>query len=382
MNATDQKKKYIKKWDLSVPRLGMGINRLARTKDENLQELVVDLCMEKGINYFEVGHEYEGSENLLSKFIVNKYPREEYMVVNKFNHLHIPPFKNLTDFNEESFRNAAEKLFQEQLKKTGMEYFDFYLLHHVVKQSVEELERCGVITFLKDIKKRGLVNRIGYSTHADFQTSEQLFSMCDWDLVMLSINYFDWETQGIKEQYDFYTENNVPINVMCPLAGGNLTQLGAELVSQHGYSTPSDFSLKWVMSLENVAVTLSAMTSVDEVIANVKTLETFNPEAVKDENLASEMRQIIAKLIPCTNCRYCLSECPQNINIPGIFNLYNQFSGFKRYGVNTFNEAYSRMLPDTGGLKCLSCGLCTSVCPQNIDIAEQLGIFNAGIIKN
>lgn len=354
--------------DIEVPLLALGCMRLPMRNDEiDQQELdrMVDYCMEHGANYFDTAYMYVDSK---SEFAIGKslkrYKREDFILADKS-----PIYKMKT-------REDVRKIFEEQLKKCQVEYFDFYMCHNINKNSVDTYRNVAMYDELVKLKKEGRIKYLGFSFHGTPDILREVVKEHKWDFAQLQINYLDWDVVKAKEQYDIVQAEGIPVTVMEPLRGGGLVNLSdkalAKLKEHYPDTTPASFGLRWAASRKNVVTVLSGMSNLQQVKENIQTFIDYKEMTEDEIKVADEISKIIQSQgeINCTACKYCMEVCPRGINIPAAFALYNQYKvskskmSFTMY-YDTLSEAEQ---PDA----CIKCGLCSKNCPQNLDIPALL----------
>ncbi len=357
-------KKY-KALDISV--IGFGMMRLPQTDGEpdiaKTQEMV-DYAIEHGINYFDTAWFYHGGKSELAVGeVLSKHPRNSYYLADKM------PLRILKDKSE------VIPTFEEQLKKCRTDYFDFYLAHNINKREWETLKNCNVYEQLTQKKKEGKIKYLGFSIHDTPELLEEVVNTYKWDFVQLPINPIDWKVVDAKKQYEIATKVGLPVVVMNPLKGGQLSTLNEKAVellkNENPDVSPSSWSLRYSASLPNVFVVLSGMTEMEHVVDNVKTFTNFKPLTDKEQNVLSDAIAIYnsSGAISCTYCQYC-TGCPVGIDIPKNFLIYNQYKSNGRK--ERFIIAYEAIKEENRADKCINCGICKNKCPQQLDIPNLL----------
>ena len=354
--------------DIEVPLLALGCMRLPMRNDEiDQQELdrMVDYCMEHGANYFDTAYMYVDSKSELAiGKSLKRYKREDFILADKS-----PIYKMKT-------REDVREIFEEQLKKCQVEYFDFYMCHNINKNTVDTYRNVAMYDELVKLKKEGKIKYLGFSFHGTPDILREVVKEHKWDFAQLQINYLDWDVVKAKEQYDIVQAEGIPVIVMEPLRGGGLVNLSdkalAKLKEHYPETTPASFGLRWAASRKNVVTVLSGMSNLQQVKENIQTFIDYKEMTEDEIKVADEISKIIQSQgeINCTACKYCMEVCPRGINIPAAFALYNQYKvskskmSFTMY-YDTLSEAEQ---PDA----CIKCGLCSKNCPQNLDIPALL----------
>ena len=358
-----------------MKRFGFGTMRLP-LKDANDKTSIdleafnqmVDAFMEAGFTYFDTAYLYhdEMSESALKKALVDRYPRESFVLADKMPTVIV---KSPDDY---------ERYFNNQLERTGAGYFDYYLMHNMGKDRYGKTTEFGGFEFARKKKEEGLIKKLGFSFHDDAETLEQI--LCEhpeFDFVQLQINYLDWDNDVIQSRkcYEVATRHNKPVVVMEPVKGGmlaNLPENAAALFAAHdATASPASYALRFVASLDNVMMVLSGMSTMEQVLENTRLMNEVKPLTEEEKALLQKVTASINEsiAIPCTSCGYCMEVCPKNIAIPGLFALYNNY---KTTG-NFSNMYYNRAVYDKGKASdCIGCRLCEKNCPQHIQIPEAL----------
>ena len=364
--------------NLNIPLLGFGCMRLPmRDGKIDMVELdkMVEYAMAHGANYFDTAYMYVDakSENAIGE-ILKKYPRESFF---------------LADKNPAYLVNSKEdvhRLFNEQLKKCQVEYFDNYMIHNINKNTISNYRDNDMYGELLKLKKEGKIKNLGFSFHGDPKMLREVINEHKWDFCQLQMNYLDWEVINAKELYEIADEAGVPVIVMEPLRGGGLCNLSekaaAKLKEACPDQTPASFGLRWASSKKRVFTILSGMSNLQQMKENIDTFVNFKEFTPQEEKVAADIAKIIQEQgeINCTACRYCMEVCPKAINIPAIFGLYNIYKSSNLptksfmfvYNYNALNE-------DERADKCINCHLCSKNCPQGLDIPALLKKVEAAV---
>ena len=369
---------YKKFQDLSLSALGLGMMRLpvlddveSRIDEAAALELV-EYAMAHGVNYYDTAWGYHGGNcELVAGRALSRYPRERYYLATKF------PGYDLANFGK------TEEIFEKQLKKCQVDYFDFYLFHNVCEMNVEQyLDRSyGTFDYLVEQRRNGRIRHLGFSCHGDLDVLRRFLEAYGehMEFCQLQINWFDWEFQNAKEKCELVQSMGIPVWVMEPLRGGRLAALGDEFMDRLRPLRPEEsaagWSFRFLQSLPGVTITLSGMSSMEQLRQNLAIYETDAP--LNEQECAALLdiaREMAARTkVPCTGCRYCTSYCPRELDIPRLLALYNEhvFTG----GGFLAPMALSALPEDKQPSACLGCGACAAVCPQGIDIPGALADF-------
>ena len=355
--------------DLEIPLLGFGCMRLPMknetTIDQQEVDRMVDYCMDHGANYFDTAYMYVNgeSENSVGKSL-KRYKREDFMLADKS-----PIYKMKT-------QSDVRKIFEEQLKKCQVEYFDFYMCHNINKNTVDTYRQVNMYDELLKLKNEGKIKYLGFSFHGTPDILREVVKEHKWDFCQLQINYLDWDVVKAHEQYEIVQAESIPVTVMEPLRGGGLVNLSdkalEKLKSAYPDTTPAAFGLRWAASRQNVVTVLSGMSNLGQVKENIATFMNYKDMTAEEEKVADEIAKIIQSQgeINCTACKYCMEVCPRGINIPAIFSLYNQY---KVSGVGMmFKIYYETLAENEQGHNCIKCNLCNKNCPQALEIPQLL----------
>ena len=361
--------------------LGMGCMRLP-TKGENNEidveatKEMVAYAMANGINYYDTAWGYHGgcSETVMGE-VLSEYTRESFYLASKF------PGYDLNNINN------AQDIFETQLKKCRVEYFDFYLFHTVTESNIEQYldQKNGLFEYLVEQKRNGRIKHLGFSTHGSLETIERFLEAYGHELefCQIQLNWLDWLLQTAEAKVELLKKWNMPIWVMEPVRGGRLCNLEDKYRERLAATAPErtlpEWAFRFIQSIPEVKMTLSGMSSFDQLKENINTFATNEPLS-KDEfalllEIAREMMAV--GTYPCTSCRYCIEYCPQGINIPWMMELYNGkiYSGREFTAPEVFKTLPTEKLPSG----CLGCRSCESVCPQNIKISEMMKNFASRI---
>ena len=361
---------YRKFKDLDISMLGFGLMRLPVKEDgrinEELTAEMVDYAMKHGVNYYDTAWPYHSgtSENVIGRILKN-YPRDSFYLADKF------PGHAVAD------KYDPEEIFEKQLKKCQVEYFDFYLLHNVYENSLKTYEdpRWGIYDYFIEQKKQGRIKNLGFSSHADLPTLKVILDKyaADMDFCQLQINYLDWTVEKAKEKYEMVSEYGLPIVIMEPVRGGKLAKLPEEFMAELGTDkSAASYALRWTQKLDNVFTVLSGMTAMEHVVDNVAAFEHEDPLTAEEEAIILKAADGMKNDIPCTACRYCTSSCPMELDIPDLLFKYNQVRSGNSFNVNMQLDALPE---DKKPSACIGCGACMEMCPQKIAIPDELAAF-------
>ena len=358
---------------LSNSKLGFGLMRLPKDKQGQIKldevQRMVDSYMERGFNYFDTAYVYEGSEEAIRQTLVEKYPRDVYTLADK-----LPAWKL-------ACQEDVERIFQESLNRTGVDYFDFYLLHSVEKSHYPTYEKYQCFDFIQEMKKQGKIKYMGFSFHDDADFLDKVLTEHpEIDFVQLQLNYLDWENGVIQSRrnYEVARKHHKPIIVMEPIKGGTLASFSDDIERIYKDYTPqksiASWAMRYVASLDGVMTILSGMSNAQQMNDNLDTMTHFEKINNEEAKLIKQVTDQVLSYptIPCTKCRYCTPGCPMHIQIPDLFTAYNSA---KMYGENRRYQTYYKD-HSTGDYQpakaCIACGQCESVCPQHLEIISLL----------
>ena len=364
-----------------MKKLAFGMMRLPKI-DENDESSVdfeqvnkmADLFLEKGFTYFDTAYPYHmgNSEVAFKKAVVERYPRDSYVVADK-----LPLFIITSE-------DQLEPIFSEQLERTGLDYFDYYLLHNVSGFSEAGFLDVDSFAFANKKKEEGKIKHLGLSTHANAEYLDNILTLHpEMEFVLLQINYLDWENDGVESRkcWEVACKHNKPVLVMEPLKGGFLADVPPEAEKLMKDYNPDasvvSWALRFVASLDNVCMVLTGASSYDQLEQNIEDFENFTPLNDEEYEILDKVREIINSNISveCTKCKYCLDACPEEINIPKLFDLYNNEKIQDLGDWTAVGNAYVNYskLPGVGlASDCIECGMCVEECPQHIDIPEVM----------
>ncbi len=365
--------------DKKLSLLGFGAMRLPTREDGSVdEELVRDMtkyAIDNGVNYFDTAFPYHGghSEIVMGK-VLGEYPRDSYYLATKY------PGHQIS-----SSYNPAE-IFEEQLKKCGVDYFDFYLLHNVYENSMDVYldPKWGIVDYFKEQKRLGRIKHLGFSTHAQLKGLEEFLDVCgdDMEFCQIQLNYLDWTLQDAKGKYEMLTERGIPVFVMEPVRGGKLVSLEDESEEKLKNLRPEESIPAWcfrfLQGLPNVKMVLSGMSNMEQMVDNVKTFTEEKPLSNQETELVLEIAEGMKNSVPCTACKYCTSGCPMRLDIPGLIATYNEI----RFAPVVNSVMHLQALSaDKQPTACIACGKCSQICPQGIDIPQVMKDFSEALDK-
>lgn len=362
-----------------VSMLGFGAMRLPVGEDGEinlpLATEMIESALASGVNYFDTAYPYHGgkSEIVLGE-ILSRYPRGSFFLANKF------PGHQLMK------RYDPAAIFEEQLKKCGVEYFDFYLLHNVYERSmgVYTDPELGILDYFLEQKKNGRIRHLGFSTHALTDGLREFLDLAGehMEFCQIQMNYLDYTLQDAKGKYELLTERGIPVIVMEPVRGGKLASLDEKYVRLLEREAPgasaASFAFRYLMDFDNISVVLSGMSNMEQVLDNIATFNTLNPLSDSEKEILSGVAYDMMNSVPCTSCRYCTDGCPMGLDIPLLIATCNEL----RVSSNLNASMRVEFLPeDKKPEACISCGACVSICPQSIDVPAILGELSERVSK-
>lgn len=364
--------------DLKLSALGMGamrlpvINGIYANIDQDQTDKMVAYAMEQGINYYDTAWGYhDGQSEIAMGKALSKYPRENFYLATKF-----PGY-------DSSNWGKVETIFEEQLKKCGVEYFDFYLIHNVCEMNIEAYldPKYKIFDYLRKQKENGRIRHLGFSAHGSHDVMKRFLEAYgdNMEFGQIQLNYIDWTFQDAKDKVELLEEYHIPVWVMEPLRGGSLCKLAEEDENRLKALRPDEkipaWAFRFLMSLPSVKVVLSGMSNYEQMVENIHTFEEDKPLNEIERNTLLEIadEMLKKKILPCTACRYCTSHCPKQLDIPSLLALYNEhnFTG----GGFIAPMVLMAMPEDKKPSACIGCRGCEKVCPQQIKISEAMTEF-------
>lgn len=357
--------------DLQLSTLGMGNMRLPQKGDGanapidwEASARIIDYALEHGVNYFDTAWVYNNGESercLGAALKRHEVDRDKYYIADKFN------IDATTDY---------KMVFEEQLRRLQTPYIDFYLIHCLMDSNMQRYLDSGAIEYFLEQKRQGRIRYLGFSCHSSLETLRTFADHHDWDFAQLQINYYDWRYSATAQEYRILEERNIPCIVMEPVRGGKLAALPPQaeqlLRAAHPDWSMAAWAMRFVQTLPNVKVVLSGMSNMEQIEDNVRTFSVPDPgltdsdKALLDEACAMFRAYIH---IPCTACRYCTADCPQQINIPEFISVYNKFKVNGTWGIKSDLAA---IVTEGRPADCIACGACMGHCPQAIQIPDHM----------
>ena len=367
--------------DLRLSALGFGAMRLPviggddSRIDEAAALQMVDTAMAGGVNYYDTAWGYHGENSeLVMGRALSRYPRDSYYLATKF------PGYDAANWGK------VKQIFQRQLEKLRVDYFDFYLFHNVCEMNIDAYlddGKYGIYSYLIEQKRQGSIKHLGFSCHGGMDVLKRFLDAYgkDMEFCQLQLNYLDWTFQEGRAKVRMLRERGIPVWVMEPLRGGRLARLPEAYENELRALRPDEeipaWAFRFLQSIPEVTMILSGMSSLEQLNANLKTFMEDKP--LSDGEMKALMdiadRMLSVGTVPCTACHYCVSHCPQGLDIPRLIALYNEhaFSG----GGFIAPMALSALPDDKRPQACLGCRSCEQVCPQQIKISEVMADFSA-----
>ena len=365
--------------DVKISAFAMGLMRLPVIdgKDEHIDEAValdmVKYAYDHGVNYYDTAWGYHGgnSETFIGKAL-SSYPRESFFLASKF-----PGY-------DSSNWPKVEEIFEEQLKKCQVEYFDFYLFHNVCEMNIDAYlddKQYKIYSYLKAQKENGRIKHLGVSVHGSYEVLERFLEAYgkDIEFCQIQLNYIDYTFQEAKAKMELLAKWGIDVWVMEPMRGGMLAKATKEEEARLKALRPDEsvaaWALRWLQAQSQVVTVLNGCSSLEQLQENIAIFSEEKPLDAEELAVLEDIVQarLQGKITPCTACRYCVSHCPQGIDIPHMMELYNEhnFTGGGFIAPMALDAVDKDKRPDA----CVACGACAEVCPQQIKIPETLAAF-------
>ncbi len=359
--------KEIKKFGFGLMRLPMIGNEIdiEQTKD------MVDLFMENGFTYFDTAYGYlnQRSEGVAKTCLIDRYPRESFQFATK-----------LPAWSGPKTKEEAEQMFYTSLERSGAGYFDFYLLHNLGGKRTHFFEDYDLWNFVQKQKEAGLIKKIGFSLHDNADALDEILTLHpEVDFIQLQINYADWDNANVQSRkcYEISLKHNKPVVVMEPLRGGSLTnppESVAKILNDNPNGTSyAEWGLCYAASLDNVFMVLSGMSTLEQMQQNISFMKDFHPLTTEEQETITKAQAALDAIpsIPCTNCQYCVKDCPKEIPIPDLFNAMNKHLVYDQYAAAKGSYTFFTKNGSKAST-CISCKRCEQACPQHIKISEEM----------
>ena len=359
-------------------KLGFGLMRLPLLDEKDKKSIdieqmkkMVDLFLERGFTYFDTAwmyHDFE-SERAIKTALVDRVDRDRYTLTTK---LHAGFIETKED---------RDRVFNEQMAKTGVDFFDYYLIHDIETGNIQKYEDLDCFNWIIDKKKEGRVGHIGFSFHSGPELLDQVLTRHpEMEFVQLQLNYLDWESESVqsRKNYEVCVKHGNPVIVMEPVKGGTLAAVPEQaqkmLENLEAGKTPASWAVRFAASQPNVKMVLSGMSSLAQMEDNTSFMQDFKPLNELEMTTIHAVADVINSgiTIPCTGCSYCTPGCPMSIAIPDYFALYNKD---EREGADhrADKEAYAAIASNSGKASdCVACGQCEGICPQKLPIINWL----------
>ena len=354
--------------NIKLSRLGMGNMRLPEITVDSKQYIdydkakeIIDFAMKNGINYYDTAYiyHYGQSEGFLAKALA-EYHRGSYYLADKFN------FQKQPDYRIQ---------FEDQLNRLATDYIDFYLLHGIQDNFIDDMLASGCVDYFDEMKKQGRISYLGFSFHGNADNLRKILAFYNgWDFVQIQLNYYDWEYGNQHELYDILTAHRLPVMVMEPAHGGLLARLNepaaAILKSAEPDSSLASWAMRWVKQLNGVQVVLSGMSTLEQIQDNVKTFSDTSLFGDERNQLVKKAAEALHNdiALPCTGCRYCVPNCPAGLDIPKLLASYNDAKADLNWRLNGLKALPKEQSP----VSCLGCGACTAHCPQSLPVPDAM----------
>ena len=366
----------------NAKKLGFGLMRLPLTNpaddssiDIELTKKMVDIYLERGFTYFDTAIMYCGmkSQNAVKEVLTKRYPRDRFTLATK---LHADFFNSFEE---------RDRIFKDQLESTGVDFFDYYLIHDVGSDRYDKYVKYDCFNWLKELKAQGLVKHFGFSFHDNAEMLEKILSeQPDVEFVQLQLNYLDWESEGVQSRkcYEVCEKYGKPVVVMEPVRGGTLANVPKRaeklFLDYDPDASVASWAIRFAASQPNVKMVLSGMSNMEQMEDNTGFMSDFKPLNEEELSIVKEAEKIIhdSLAIPCTGCSYCTEGCPMKIAIPRYFALYNLDMLEKDMDAWRPQGTYYERLAQVFGRpsECIACGKCEGICPQHLPIIEDLKI--------
>ena len=365
-------KRRLGKPNQDVSLLGFGCMRLPTLPGSEVDEAeairIIRYGIDNGINYVDTAYNYHGgkSEVVLGKALQDGY-REKVFIADKL------PMWMVKESED------CERILNEQLERLNVDYIDFYLLHALNRETWHQAKKLNVLEFIEKAKQDGRIRHVGFSFHDELSAFKEIVDGYDWEFCQIQYNYMDEDYQAGKEGLKYAADKGLGVIIMEPLRGGSLVKNIPPQVQEVFDQAPEKrtaaaWAFRWLANQPEVSLILSGMGTLDQVQENINTLDSALPNALSEAELAVIEKAKAAFLeriqILCTDCRYCL-PCPQGVAIPRVFRLFNDASVYNAF--DSMRWQYENMIKkaeDAG--RCIACGQCEEVCPQQLNIIETL----------
>ncbi len=363
----------MKKFGFGLMRLPLLDSNDQTSIDIETVKVMADKFLASGFTYFDTASCYHNghSEIAFREAVAKRYPRDSYTITDK-----------LSLFMIRDGEAGFQPFFEEQLRRLGVDYMDYYLIHTLDRNSFRHAEENHAFEFISRLKAEGRVKHIGFSFHDKaFVLDEILGKHPEIEFVQLQINYLDWEDHNVESHrcYEVAKKHGKPVIVMEPVKGGSLVNVPAaakKLFTEYnpGLSVAS-WAIRFAASLGSVVMVLSGMSNIEQVDDNLSYMKDFRPLSSEEEAVIGEAREIIVEsvTVPCTACRYCVEDCPKKIAIPEYFKLYNDLKRIGAEHGEAVKAEYAELTKTHGkASECVKCGKCEEHCPQHLDIRKFL----------
>lgn len=349
--------------------LGFGCMRFPLLENGKIDRIkaeeMMDVAIKAGVTYIDTAYPYHEQESeLFVGEVLKKYPRDSFYLATKCSLWYIETHED------------AIKMFENQLNRLQVEYFDFYLIHSLSRDLWDKALKLGVLDYLIEMKKAGKIRQLGFSFHDEFPVFEEILRYHNWDFCQIQLNYIDTDIQAGMKGVHLAEELGIPLVIMEPIKGGTLARLSDDMEAKFKQAHPewsiSSWALRWVASLDNVKVILSGMSTMGHVTDNLNTFNNFEKLNLDEQTIVKEVADMIhsRKKNGCTGCNYCM-PCPFGVNIPRNFRIWNDLGVFG--DVNKAKKRYfTHCPPEQRSDMCTWCGACEPLCPQSISIREDL----------
>ena len=338
-------------------------------------EALVDEAYRLGINYFDTAWGYHmGTSETVMGEALSRYPRDSYRLSTKF------PGYDLSNFGKH------EEIFAKQLEKCKVDFFDFYFLHNVCELNIDRYmdeEKYHTVSFFRRMKAEGKIKHLGFSCHGSLEVMKRFLEKYGefMEFGMIQMNYLDYNFQGAKGKLDLLNSYRIPVWVMEPLRGGMLAKMAPADLERMRKTRPGiepvELAFRFLQSLPGVTVILSGMTEMEQMREKLRIFEKDEPLSKEETDALLDIAKglINGKVAPCTACKYCLSHCPKELNIPVLLEKYNEDALTGGGFIAPF--AIKALPPEKRPSACIGCKSCEKVCPQQIRISEILKAFGS-----